>query len=94
MREETIMNKFTTKSGFMVEYCGLHPDCCPTHAAAGEMKEALKGMLAAAEELLAEFASKKRAADWGVVNDAMMAASRAIKIATPGKTGRPRKVRP
>lgn len=51
---------------------------CPLHAAAAEMLAACKAMLKAADELMTEFVSKKRAADWGVINEAMMAAAAAI----------------
>jgi hypothetical protein len=48
---------------------------CPTHATAPEMASALREMLKAADELMTEFVSKKRAANWGVINAAMVAAS-------------------
>jgi hypothetical protein len=51
---------------------------CPLHAAAPELLEACKDMLKATDELMTEFISKKRAADWGVINQAMVDAGKAI----------------
>lgn len=47
-------------------------------AARAEQREAIKGLLKACDELMTEFVSKKRAADWGVINDAMVAGAAAI----------------
>lgn len=51
---------------------------------AGEdLLEALEAMGLAVEELLTEFVSKKRAADWGIINEAGIKAGRAIAKARP-----------
>jgi len=42
--------------------------------------EALEMALRAADELMTEFISKKRAADWGVINDGLVAAGKAIRL--------------
>lgn len=34
-------DKFRSKSGYRVTDCGGSPDCCPTHAAASEMRRLL-----------------------------------------------------
>lgn len=46
-----------------------------------DLLSALEGMVRVADELMTEFVSKKRAADWGVINDNMVAAGRAIRDA-------------
>lgn len=51
-------------------------------AAAPELLEAVKAMQKACDEWAAEFTQKKRAMDWGVVNDAYLKASAAIAKAT------------
>lgn len=57
---------------------------CPLHAAAPALLEACEVLQEAVEELLSEFVSKKRAADWGIINDAGVKASRAIRAASEG----------
>ena len=54
---------------------------CHAHAAAPELLAACKAMMRAADELLTEFISKKRAANWQVINEAMVEAGRAIQAA-------------
>jgi hypothetical protein len=44
-----------------------------------ELKAAIKAMFAACDEWAAEFTQKKRAMDWGVVNNAYMRAEKALK---------------
>ena len=44
-------------------------------AAAPETPGALRDLMKAIDELLTEFVSKKRAANWGVINDAMVKAN-------------------
>lgn len=51
---------------------------CPLHAAAPALLAACQAMLEAADELMTEFISKKRATDWGIVNGAMVDAANAI----------------
>lgn len=43
-----------------------------------ELIETLKNLLLACNELMTEFVSKKRAADWGLINDAMVEGQKAI----------------
>lgn len=50
-------------------------------ARCADLLAALEGMAKVVDELLTEFVSKKRAADWGVINDNMVAAGRAIRAA-------------
>ena len=57
---------------------GVTVEFCPMHAAAPEMLEALRGMHRASEEIAVEFIEHKRATNWGIVNDAYIAAARAI----------------
>jgi len=52
---------------------------CPLHLQAAFMQEALRDMLKAADELMTEFMSKKRAANWGIINDAMVAAEKCLR---------------
>lgn len=40
-------------------------------------EEGIKGALAAWDEVANEFVSHRRAADWGIINDGLMAASKA-----------------
>lgn len=47
--------------------------------------EACKDMLKAADELMTEYVSKQRAANWGVINQAMVDASAAIRAARGGQ---------
>ena len=47
-----------------------------------ELLAACREMLKAADELMTEFISKKRACDWGIVNQAMLDAGAAIRKAT------------
>ena len=47
-----------------------------------EMKEEakiIKGLLAAADELMTEFISKKRAANWKVINDGLYAGEQYLR---------------
>lgn len=44
--------------------------------------KACKGLQKACDELLTEFVSKKRAADWALINDALVQAGLAIKSAS------------
>ena len=58
--------------------------CVLTHdAARAEQRETIKGLLKACDELMTEFVSKRRAANWGVINDAMVAGGKALR---PGIT--------
>ena len=50
-------------------------------AAAPELLTALREMVKAVDELMTEFISKKRAADWGVINHAGVLAGLAIRKA-------------
>lgn len=43
-----------------------------------EICEALRGAIAASDELMTEYVSRKRAADWGVINDGLVKAGRAL----------------
>ena len=43
------------------------------------LRAAGRQMLKAADELMTEFVSKKRAADWGVINGAMVAMTDALR---------------
>ena len=49
------------------------------------MLEALKLMVAAEEELMIEFVSKKRVAKWGIINEAGIKAAKALSLAEPKK---------
>lgn len=49
--------------------------------AAPDMAKALEAMMAAVDELMTEFISKKRAANWGVINHAMVDATKALQKA-------------
>lgn len=44
-------------------------------AAAPELADALRATIKAVEELMTEYVSKKGAANWGIINDAMCQAS-------------------
>ena len=48
-------------------------------AARAEQRETIQGLMNACDELMIEFVSKKRAANWGVINDAMVAGAAAIQ---------------
>lgn len=48
-------------------------------AAAPEMAKALRATMQAADELMTEFVSKKRAANWGVINDALVMAGTLLR---------------
>lgn len=48
-----------------------------------EAEAAVKGAIAAANELMTEFVSKRRAADWGIINDGLLKAERFVKRAKP-----------
>lgn len=48
-----------------------------------EVRKIVKGTLAAADELMTEFVSKKRAADWKVINDGLYAAGRFLRETGP-----------
>ena len=50
-----------------------------------QLLEAVRAMQAACDEWAAEFTQKKRAMDWGVVNDAYIKAAIAIARATGNK---------
>ena len=63
---------------------------CPLHAAALAMLEALDAVLDANDELMTEYISKKRAANWGVINDAGVKARAAIAQAKGETNGRRR----
>lgn len=43
------------------------------------MLAALKGMFKASDEIAAEFIQKKRATDWGIVNEAYLGASEILR---------------
>lgn len=43
--------------------------------------EVVRGLVAACNELMTEFVSNKRAADWEVINIAMMAGEKALRKA-------------
>ena len=47
-------------------------------ATARRLRDAGQGTMKALDELMTEFVSKKRAADWGVINDAMVAMGKAL----------------
>lgn len=42
-------------------------------------KNVIKQLMKACNELMTEFVSKKRAADWKLINDAMVVGGKAIK---------------
>jgi hypothetical protein len=66
---------------------GLRPWCdADAHliAASPDLLDALKQMQVAAEEIAIEFIEHKRATNWKLVNDAHVAAARAIAKADPG----------
>lgn len=44
-----------------------------------ELREAIQKLMNACNELMTEFVSRKRAADWEVINDAMLKGSRILK---------------
>lgn len=44
-----------------------------------QMLAALKGMFKASDEIAAEFIQKKRATDWGIVNEAYLGASEILR---------------
>lgn len=44
-----------------------------------KVRRLLKGVLAAADELMTEFVSKKRAANWSVINSGLNAAGQAVR---------------
>jgi len=44
-----------------------------------QLKSVISGLLEACNEFMTEFVSKKRAARWDVINEAMVAGSRAVK---------------
>ena len=54
---------------------------CPKVKAAGALKEALGGITDACDEYAAEFIKHERACDWGIVNEAFLARSAALKQA-------------
>ena len=45
-----------------------------------EIAKALSGAMKAASELMTEFISKKRAANWGVINDGLCEAGRVLAL--------------
>ena len=47
-------------------------------AARVEQRDTIKALMIACDELMTEFVSKKRAANWGVINDAMVAGGTAL----------------
>ena len=54
--------------------------CCRYHETRkDEMLAALEGMFKAADEIAIEFIENKRAADWGVINRAYMAAEKVVR---------------
>jgi len=66
-------------------HCGEPLDllpCCRRHETLkNEMLEALEGMFKASNEISAEFIQNRRATNWGIVNDAYLAAEKAIRDA-------------
>ena len=78
--------------------CGCAPPKDGTHASLAELsrclldaaearvrelEEAGREMMAAANELMTEFVSKRRAANWCVINDAMVRMGKALARRTP-----------
>lgn len=45
-----------------------------------ELKDAIRMLMDACNELMSEFVSRKGPADWSVINDAMLAGSKALKL--------------
>lgn len=60
-----------SNAAFIVQAVNLHE----------ELVGALEAMLAAENELMIEFVSKKRAAKWGIINDAGVKAAKALSKA-------------
>ena len=56
-------------------------ESCPLHKAASELLAALKDMFKAADEIAEEFIKNKRAANWGIINNAYLKADAAISKA-------------
>lgn len=50
----------------------------PKTQEATDAKAVIRDLLAACNELMLEFISRKRAADWAVINDAMVAGERFV----------------
>ena len=44
-----------------------------------EVRKLLQGALAASDELMTEFVSKKRAANWGVINEGLYNAEKKVR---------------
>ena len=44
-----------------------------------QLAATIKALLDACNELMTEFVSKKRAADWAIINDAMVEGGKALK---------------
>lgn len=43
-----------------------------------EMRDAIRGLLKASDEVAAEFIQRKRAANWGIINKAYLAAEKVL----------------
>ena len=51
-------------------------------ACRAEQRDTIKALMVACDELMTEFVSKKRAANWGTINDAMVAGAASIRAST------------
>lgn len=60
---------------------------CPLHAAAEKMLKALKMQPKAISSLMGELGNRGPATDWGLVNDALLAAAAAVNAAEPKPAG-------
>lgn len=74
---ETFINGANGLGSIAKLYVG-HENDAHLIAAAPDLLEAVRSMQKACDEWAAEFTQKKRAMDWGVVNDAYCKASAAI----------------
>ena len=87
-----LSDKVNASGTFYVAQCNVWDDArliakAPEMLEAFEgLVEAIKAMQLACDEWAAEFTQKKRAMDWGVVNDAYVKASRAIRKAEGRET--------
>jgi hypothetical protein len=63
----------------------MSPPDCPTTIALTTRIEAVKGALAACNELMTEFISKRRAAKWDVINEGLMKAEAFVRRHSPAE---------